>query len=259
MPRRADRQKIAPPALPKTKRLRTANTSKLKDRANVPAATARESKADVADCAGIAEKHFRPSRPATPADEAEGKNREDFEQAGKMIWADIKAACPPAVIEALEEWDKHEVIPAAKLNGADYHLSEGDQKEKKDQVNPSFRRGKNAGGKKINEEPAENRKDVRACDRRDGRKCRPNENITEENRRRPKADFAGPRFRARGEQAKKSDDREKSVNRQTKNQARPTDQRLHPDESERENDHREKRSAAPNDRISSFHRARSLR
>ena len=88
-------------------------------------------------------------------DNAEHKDRQHLEQACEVVRAEVKSARAPPVIETLQERDEHEVIPVAKLDRANDDLSEGDHEKKEEQINSPARARKNAGGEKVNDQPAE--------------------------------------------------------------------------------------------------------
>ena len=70
-----------------------------------------------------------------------------------MVGTNIQTASPLTVIDALQERDEHEVVVLSKLDRPDTDMYDPKGEENAQQQHSLFRFRKDAGNKKINEQP----------------------------------------------------------------------------------------------------------
>ena len=122
--------------------------------AQVAAAASGERDAEVANCARVSRQQLQPNRPPTPAGHADSENADDLEQTSQVIWTNIKAAGPRAVVHPLQERNQHEVIARSELNHPDHHVDQRASQQQHENHGPRPRRSHGNNRQPIYRDPA---------------------------------------------------------------------------------------------------------
>jgi hypothetical protein len=94
-----------------------------------------------------------------------------------MIWVNIKSAGSSSVIEALQEWNQHEVGSVPELKGGNANLNYAKREQEKQKPAPLLRVGENAGSEQVNQKTSQTQINVGPRQVIDWRKKPPNYDI----------------------------------------------------------------------------------